>query len=93
MSKEILILIIICFCLMLGMGVISYAGTVKDTANIQEQIKVHLEKVKIKNPQKYQEMIEKTGGNPADCTDCHNEGQNGNIRQMKGMNSKSSSKK
>jgi hypothetical protein len=72
MSKEMLILTIVSLSLVLGMGDISYAtGPIKDTANIQEHIKVHLEKVKLSNPKKYQEMMEKTGGNPADCTDCH----------------------
>ncbi|MFA6055065.1 MAG: hypothetical protein WC769_06815 [Thermodesulfovibrionales bacterium] len=71
MSKEILILPIICL-LMLGTGVVSYAaGPIKDTTNVQEHIKVHLEKVKISNPKKYQEMVERAKGNITDCLSCH----------------------
>lgn len=87
MYKEKLVLTIVSLYLVLGMGVISYAGPIKSTANIQEHIKVHLEKVKLKNPQKYQETMQKTGGNPTQCTDCHQEVLKGNLPSQKGIES------
>jgi hypothetical protein len=71
------------------MCVISYAGPPINPANIQENIKVHLEKVKLTNPQKYQEMMKKTGGTPTQCTDCHQEVLKGNLpgqEVMEGIN-------
>jgi hypothetical protein len=85
MLKGISIITIVCLCLMFGMGVISYAGPPINPTNIQEHIKVHLEKVKLKNPQKYQEMMQKAGGNPTQCTDCHQEVLKGNLPGQKGM--------
>jgi hypothetical protein len=78
MTKGISIIIIACLCLVFGMGVKSYAQLRTNPANLQEQMKSHIEKVKLSNPQKYQEMIQRAGGNVTKCTDCHQEALKGN---------------
>jgi hypothetical protein len=54
-----------------GMGIKSYAQPTITPPNIQEKMQDHIEKVKLKNPQKYQEMTQRAGGNITQCTDCH----------------------
>lgn len=72
MAKGISIITIASLCLVfVGMGVKSYAQPSINPANIQEQMKKHIEKVKLSNPGKYQEMMQKTGGNIIDCLSCH----------------------
>lgn len=72
-----------CLCLALAMGVKSYAQPRITPADIQEKMKQHIEEVKVKNPQKYQEMIQRAGENITQCTDCHKEVIEGNHLQPK----------
>jgi hypothetical protein len=83
MSKGISIIIIACLCLVFGMGVRSYAQPMINPADIQEKMKEHIEKVKLKNPQKYQEMVQRAGGSITQCTDCHKEVIEGSHHQPK----------
>jgi len=85
--KVLSIMTIVCLCLIFGFDVKSYAQPVKSAVNIQEQMKSHIEKMKLKNPQKYQFMIERAGGNVTQCTDCHQELLKGNLPGPKGMES------
>jgi hypothetical protein len=61
----------------------SYAQPVINPADMQEKMQDHIEKVKLKNPQKYQEMIQRAGGNITKCTDCHQEVIKGSHHQPK----------
>ncbi len=74
MAKGILILTIVCLCLMSGIGVKSNAEL---RVNLKqediEKMQRHVEKVKITNPGKYQNMIERAGGNITGCCSCHKE--------------------
>jgi len=82
------VLTIFCLCLMFGTGVKSYAQPPSiSSADLKEQMQKHLEKVKLKNPQKYQETMQKTGGNPTQCIDCHQEVIKGNLPGQKGIES------
>ena len=38
---------------------------------INPKLKKHIDKAKLKNPKKYQEMIEKANGPIKDCLSCH----------------------
>jgi hypothetical protein len=60
-----------------------YAQPPANTPDLQEKMKDHIEKVKLKNPQKYQEMVQKAGENITQCTDCHKEVIEGNHQQTK----------
>lgn len=72
--KSILIFItIVCSCLIFEKGVKSYAQTVISPEDLKKQMQEHIEKVKIKNPKKYQEIMQRTGGNITDCCSCHKE--------------------
>jgi hypothetical protein len=68
MAKGISILIIVCLCLMFIMGVGLYAETTTNPAPTMEE---HIEKVKLSNPEEYDAMIERAGGNITDCCSCH----------------------
>jgi len=67
----------VCVCLIFGMGVASYAEVPKPPAKTKEEqmknMKAHMEKVKIKNPAKYDSMMKNAGGNITECRDCHKE--------------------
>ena len=67
----------VCLCLILCMGVASYAEIRKPTAKSKEEVmkfmKTHMEKVKIKKPAKYETMMKNAGGNITECRDCHKE--------------------
>jgi len=65
----------------------AHAAPIENKTNIQEHIKVHIEKVKFSNPQKYQEMVQRAGGNITQCTDCHKEVLKGNLPTRRGMDS------
>lgn len=71
MSKYISIIIIVCICFIFGKEVKSYAQPLTNDTNFQEQMKSHIEKMKIKSPQKYQAMIQRAGGNLTHCCSCH----------------------
>ena len=71
MAKGISIIIIACLCLVFGMGIKSFAQPRIAPANIQEQMKKHIDKVKLTNPGKYQAMIQRAGGNVTQCCSCH----------------------
>jgi hypothetical protein len=73
-KRIVLILIIICLYIVFGYTLganawMKQALTQEDTKKMKE----HIEKVKFKNPAKYQAMIKKTGGNITDCCSCHTE--------------------
>jgi hypothetical protein len=79
MAKGTSIITIACLCLVFGMGVKSYAQPGINPANIQEQMNKHIEKVKITNPIKYQDMVQRAGGNITHCCSCHVESCKKNI--------------
>jgi len=70
-------LLILCFCLIFGTEVASYAGSTNYPPKTKEErikiMKEHMEKVKIKNPAKYETMMKDAGGSVTKCTDCHTE--------------------
>lgn len=70
MTKGISILAIACLCLMFIMGVGLYAETSTNPAPGMEE---HIEKVKLSNPEEYDAMIERSGGDITDCCSCHKE--------------------
>lgn len=78
---------IACLCLVFGMGIKLYAQPSITPANIQEQMKKHIEKVKLTNPGKYQAMMQRAGGNVTQCTDCHQEVLKGNLPSQKSLDS------
>jgi hypothetical protein len=67
----------VCLCLIFGLGVASYAGMPKPPAKSKEEtmkiMQTHMEKMKIKNPAKYEAMLKNAGGNVTECRDCHKE--------------------
>jgi hypothetical protein len=67
--------LMVCLSLLFGMGVDSYAGIPKAPAKTKEEqtqiMKTHMEKVKIKNPAKYDSMLKNAGGSVKECKDCH----------------------
>ena len=66
------VLTIFCLCLIFGIGVKSYAQPPKmSSADLKEQMQRHIEKVKIKSPQKYRAMVQEAGSNITDCLSCH----------------------
>ena len=69
MDRFASILLMICACLMFGMADISYAEPLICPASMQE----HVEDVKLKKPEKYQAMVEKTKGNIKSCVSCHDD--------------------
>jgi hypothetical protein len=64
-----IVAIALCSCwLVFGGGNVFAANMMKvDPAILRE----HSDKMKIKNPQKYQSMIERAGGNITHCCSCH----------------------
>jgi hypothetical protein len=76
-------LTILCLCLVFGGGIKLYAQPNTNTPDLQEKMKGHIEKVKVSNPQKYQEMVQRAGGDITKCTDCHKEMIGGNHQQTK----------
>lgn len=71
MIRNMSIIIIICLCLIFSMKVRTFAQPMPGPTNIQEQMKEHIEKMKFKNPKKYQEMVERAKSTITYCTDCH----------------------
>ncbi len=69
MARGISILTIVCLSVLFGMGVISYAGSGKNAAFMQQ----HIEEVKRTKPKEYQAMVERAGGTITDCSSCHKE--------------------
>ena len=69
MARGVLIFIIVCICLIFGMGDISYTASEVNPALMQK----HMEKMKHAKPQKYRAMVERAGGNINDCFSCHGE--------------------
>ena len=67
MVRFISILAIVCICFTFTMKGISYAVS----GNYKVSMKDHVEDVKLKHPEKYKTMIEKTGGNIKNCKSCH----------------------
>lgn len=88
MVKKISILLIVFLCLVVGIEVKSYAQPMTSQKDFIEQMKKHIEEMKIKNPKKYEEMVKGAGGNITYCTDCHKEMQNENLQIKGGMGGK-----
>ncbi|RJQ43515.1 MAG: hypothetical protein C4538_12105 [Nitrospiraceae bacterium] len=54
------------------LSLLSVSGTVAFAdSKTEELIKKHIEKVKQKNPKKYEAMVQAAGGNIIDCLSCH----------------------
>ena len=84
MTKFIIsVLTIFSLCVVSNILDISCAQSQTSTQDLQQIMKDHIEKVKLKNPQKYQEMVQRAGENITKCTDCHNEVIEGNYHQPK----------
>ena len=84
MTKLIIsVLTVVSICLVFHMLNISYAQSQTSTQDLQQIMKDHIEKVKLKNPQKYQGMVQRAGENITLCTDCHKEVIEGNHHQPK----------
>jgi hypothetical protein len=70
-------------------GIHVYAGQIIGQQEFKQKMNAHIEKMKIKNPQKYQEMIQRAGENVMNCCSCHLEIKacKGKLPAMKGINS------
>lgn len=86
-SRTLMSLIFLIF----SIGAASYAGIpeppAESSAEFIRNMNTHIEKVKLKNPSKYQFMVKRAGGNPAQCTDCHQELLKGNLPGQNGIES------
>ena len=89
MVKNISIILIGFLFFVFGIDAKSYAQPMKNPAFLKEQMQGHIDKMRIKSPQKYQAMIQRAVGNITQCTDCHQEVLKGNFPSQKGMDSKS----
>ncbi|OGW38275.1 MAG: hypothetical protein A2Y97_04635 [Nitrospirae bacterium RBG_13_39_12] len=69
-------------------GIHVYAGPIIGQEEYKQKMNGHIEKMKLKNPQKYQEMMQKTGGNITNCIDCHKEILNKNLPPIRGKGTK-----
>ena len=67
MFKNILIGVITCFFLMVAFTNATSAASRIDPVQMDQ----HIEDVKRTNPQEYQKMVDKAGGNIVDCLSCH----------------------
>lgn len=70
-------IMLLCFCLIFGMADASHAIRPDYPPKTKEEqiklMKEHMDKVKIKNPAKYETMMKNAGGAVTKCTDCHTE--------------------
>jgi len=71
MIKEIIITTMTFLFLFLGVHI--YAGSIIGQEKLKQKMSDHIEEMKLKKPQKYQEKIQETGGNITDCCSCHKE--------------------
>ncbi len=68
MAKGLLTIIGCCLCLIFSVQTnIIYAASEGKPVHMEN----HVEKVKLKNPAAYQEMVDKAGGNITNCVSCH----------------------
>ncbi|MFZ3138929.1 MAG: hypothetical protein WA126_16230 [Thermodesulfovibrionales bacterium] len=88
-----LYIIIACLIMVLSAVANVHAGPMKSQEEFKQKMNAHIEKMKLKNPQKHQFMIERAGGNVTQCTDCHQELLKGNLPGQKGIESISPLKK
>jgi len=76
-AKIVSVILTVFFCLSFGMLDSSYAGRRDYAPKTEEEkariMKEHMEKVKMKNPAKYDVMIKNAGGPVTKCIDCHTE--------------------
>ena len=79
MLKRVTIITIICLSFIFCGKVNSDAQTIISPADQLKLMNEHIAKVKIKNPQKYQKMVERAGNNITDCCSCHTEVYEGSI--------------
>ena len=70
MMRNISIAAVISLCLIFGLQSISHSDSLADRQRIYMQ--KHIDKVKIENPQEYQEMVDKAGI-IVNCLSCHEE--------------------
>jgi cytochrome c553 len=69
MMKKLLLIIV---CLACGLSLISAAGqSAYGDKKAKDALEKHINIVKTKYPQKYQEMVEKANGPIKDCLSCH----------------------
>jgi len=79
MLKRVTIITIICLSLIFCGKVNSDAQPIISPADQLKLMNEHIAKVKIKNPQKYQKMVERAGNNITDCCSCHIEVYEGSV--------------
>lgn len=59
-------------CLIFGFQGISHSsGADTMPEKLRAYMKLHVDKVKVENPDEYQEMMDKAGGVVHDCMSCH----------------------
>jgi hypothetical protein len=76
MMKSFLLLIIICLYSTIIIVDILDADVIIPAPLTQEELQKmqeHIEKVKVTNPKKYNDMIERAGGSVTHCCGCHKE--------------------
>lgn len=72
MMRRRIVIAVLISCLL----IFASAGLAKNDKNddiYTRSMKKHAEEMRIKYPQKYQEMMQRSGGNPTECLDCHDE--------------------
>lgn len=77
MMKRIIITTTTFLCLIFGIHV--YASPIISQEDYIQKMNAHIEKMKIKNPIKYEEMVKRAGGNITHCCSCHVESCAGNL--------------
>lgn len=73
MWKTISITVLICLLVAAGGAKRLHAGAEAGEEALPKGMKDHIDKVKISNPQKYQEMVQRAGQTIRECRDCHKE--------------------
>ena len=89
MLKHVTIITIICLSFIFSGKVNSDAQPIISPADQLKLMNEHIAKVKIKNPQKYQKMVERAGNNITDCCSCHIEVYEGRISPCQVLKEKS----
>lgn len=67
MSKNVVVLIIVCFFIAIGTADIVAAEKSKARVRMEE----HVEKMKRTKPREYQQMFKEANGNIVSCLSCH----------------------
>jgi len=89
MVRTILITAIISLSLSFGMTGNSYAGPPQTGHSyFGETMNKHMEQAKLKNPGKYEQMMQRNGGKVSHCIDCHPEASGENLPAKKVIDKK-----